>query len=133
MKKQKFVVIGNGMSAARAVEEILKRSHNRFEIVMFGAEKYGNYNRILLSNVLNQTQQPSEIFLNPLTWYQENFITLHAGVKVIEINREKKTVTGIKLSSQEVPYKVMSTYAGDRKSTRLNSSHNVPSRMPSSA
>ncbi len=49
---------------------------------MFGDEPYGNYNRILLSNVLNGTQDPSDIFLNPLEWYAENNITLHAPARV---------------------------------------------------
>ena len=34
MKKQKLVVIGNGMAGARVVEEILKRAPDRFEITM---------------------------------------------------------------------------------------------------
>ncbi len=104
MKKPTIVVIGNGMAGARVAEEILKRDSQQFKIVMFGAEPYGNYNRILLSNVLNQTQQPQEIFINPLTWYQENNIQLHAGVKAVKIDRENKKVIGIKLSGQDVPY-----------------------------
>ena len=56
--KKRVVVIGNGMAGARVVEEILKRDSDQFEITMFGAEPYGNYNRILLSNVLNQSQDP---------------------------------------------------------------------------
>ncbi len=103
--KRKLVVIGNGMAGARVVEEILKRDPNKFKITMFGAEPYGNYNRILLSNVLNQTQEPQEIFINPLSWYQENDITLHAGVKVIDIDRERKKVEGLKLSKADVAYK----------------------------
>ena len=52
-QKERLVVIGNGMAGARVVEEILTRDPDRFAITMFGAESYGNYNRILLSNVLN--------------------------------------------------------------------------------
>ena len=66
--KKKLVVVGNGMAGARVVEEILKRAPDRFDIVMFGAEQYGNYNRILLSNVLNGSQSAAEIFMNPLAW-----------------------------------------------------------------
>ena len=51
----------------------------RFDVTVFGDEPYGNYNRILLSNVLNGSQDAKEIFLNPLGWYAENGITLHAG------------------------------------------------------
>src|SRR6185295_18256016 len=91
--KQKRVVIGNGMAGARAVEEILARGGGElFDITMFGEEPYGNYNRILLSNVLNGTQEPTEIFLNPLNWYTEHDITLHAGIRVVAIDREAKVV-----------------------------------------
>ena len=56
------------MAGARVVEEVLKRAPDRFDIVTFGAEPYGNYNRILLSNVLNGSQAATEIFMNPLAW-----------------------------------------------------------------
>ena len=51
-----------------------------FDVTMFGDEPHGNYNRILLSSVLAGTQEPKDIFLNPLAWYAENGVTLHAGV-----------------------------------------------------
>jgi nitrite reductase (NADH) large subunit len=51
--KAQLVVIGNGMAGVRAVEEILNRNGaDLFDITVFGDEPYGNYNRILLSNVL---------------------------------------------------------------------------------
>ena len=88
MTKQKLVVIGNGMAGARAVEEVLARGGaEQFDITMFGDEPYGNYNRILLSNILSGVQDTSEIFINPLDWYAENNITLHAGARVTDIDR----------------------------------------------
>ena len=69
--KKKLIVIGNGMAGARTIEEILARGgREQFDITVFGDEPYGNYNRILLSNVLNGSQDPSEIFLNGLEWYR---------------------------------------------------------------
>jgi len=95
MSKQRLVVIGNGMAGARAVEEILARGGAElFDIVMFGDEPYGNYNRILLSNVVSGVQDPSEIFLNSLPWYEENDIRLHAGVRATAIDRVGKRVIG---------------------------------------
>ncbi|HZE12607.1 MAG TPA: FAD-dependent oxidoreductase, partial [Chthoniobacterales bacterium] len=83
------------MAGARAVEEILARGGaEQFEITMFGDEPYGNYNRILLSNVLNGSQRESEIYLNPLQWYRENGITLHVGVMADSILRRSKCVLG---------------------------------------
>jgi nitrite reductase (NADH) large subunit len=93
--KRKLVVIGNGMAGARTVEEILARGGaDQFDITMFGDEPYGNYNRILLSDVLNGSHDESDIFLNPLAWYEENGITLHAGVRVVKILRHARCVMG---------------------------------------
>src|SRR5580704_17661459 len=95
MSKQRLVVIGNGMAGARAVEEILARGGaDLFDIVMFGEEPYGNYNRSLVSNVVNGAQDPTEIFLNSLGWYDENKIRLHAGIKALAIDRAHKHVLG---------------------------------------
>src|SRR5882724_3066839 len=94
MPKQRLVVVGNGMAGARAVEEAIARgASSQFDIVMFGDEPYGNYNRILLSNILSGAQDTSEIFINPLDWYAQNGITLHAGARVTEIDRAAKVVT----------------------------------------
>ncbi len=93
MVKQRLVVVGNGMAGARAVEEVLSRGGDElFDIAMFGDEPYGNYNRILLSNVLSGIQDPAEIFINPLSWYAENNVTLHAGARVTGIDRAARVV-----------------------------------------
>lgn len=92
-QKQRLVIIGNGMAGARLVEEVLARQGQElFEIIVFGDEPYGNYNRILLSGVLAGTHDPKDIFLNPLAWYEENGITLHAGQRVNAIDRAAKLV-----------------------------------------
>jgi len=91
--RQRLVVIGNGMAGARTVEEILERGGaDLFEITMFGEEPHGNYNRILLSNVLNGSEDESGIVLNSLEWYEQNDIQLHAGTRVTRIDRYAKLV-----------------------------------------
>src|SRR5690606_454346 len=57
-----------------------------------GDETYGNYNRVLLSNVLARSQDPGDIFINPLDWYRENGVTLHAGVRIRGIERRGRRV-----------------------------------------
>ena len=95
MDKKQLVVIGNGMAGARTVEEILARGGaGQFEITMFGEEPTGNYNRILLSNVLNGSYKEEEIFLNPLSWYEENNIRLHAGKRASGLLRRARLVYG---------------------------------------
>jgi nitrite reductase (NADH) large subunit len=89
----RLVVIGNGMAGARTVEEILAREGaDAFSITMFGDEPYGNYNRIQLSNVLAGAEAEDDIFLNPMAWYDDNGITLRAGVRVVGIDPYAKVV-----------------------------------------
>jgi nitrite reductase (NADH) large subunit len=93
--KKRLVVIGNGMAGARTVEEILSRGGgDMFDITMFGDEPTGNYNRILLSNVLNGSYREEEIFLNPLAWYKENNINLLAGMRASGLLRRVRLVFG---------------------------------------
>ena len=90
--KEKLVVIGNGMAGIRTVEELLKVDPDAYEITVFGAEPYGNYNRIMLSPVLAGEKTIDEIMLNDEQWYVDNGIKLHKGKNVTEIDRVKRKV-----------------------------------------
>jgi len=92
MKKMKLVMVGNGMAGVRTLEELLKIAPELYDITVFGAEPHPNYNRILLSPVLAGEQTIDEIILNPVSWYEENGITLHLGKKVTRIDRVKRLV-----------------------------------------
>ncbi len=91
-KKQKLVLIGNGMAGIRTLEELFKLQPDRYEVTVFGAEPHPNYNRILLSPVLAGEQAFEDIVLNPLAWYAEHGITLHLGKEVTRIDRARRTV-----------------------------------------
>ena len=92
MRKMKLVMVGNGMAGVRTLEELLKISPDLYDITVFGAEPHPNYNRILLSPVLAGEQTIDEIILNPLSWYEDNGITLHLGKKVVKVDRVKRQV-----------------------------------------
>lgn len=92
MKKMKLVMIGNGMAGVRTIEELIKVAPELYDITVFGAESHPNYNRILLSPVLAGEQTLDEIVLNSWDWYKDNHITLHAGKRVIEVDRIKRIV-----------------------------------------
>jgi nitrite reductase (NADH) large subunit len=110
--QQQLVVIGNGMAGARAVEEILARGGGeQFAITVFGDEPYGNYNRIMLSHVL-AGEDAEEIYLNPLDWYSDNAITLHAGVRVVRIDRFARKVFAD--DGQVLPYDKLIIATGSR-------------------
>jgi nitrite reductase (NADH) large subunit len=65
VKKQKLVMVGNGMAGVRTLEELLKIEPDLYDITVFGAEPHPNYNRIMLSPVLAGEQTVDEIILNP--------------------------------------------------------------------
>lgn len=92
MKKMKLVMVGNGMAGVRTLEELLKIAPDLYEITVFGAEPHPNYNRIALSPVLAGEQTLEEIILNPVSWYEDNGITLHLGKKVVEVDRSRRIV-----------------------------------------
>ena len=92
MKKEKLVLVGNGMAGVRTLEEIIKLNPDKYDITVFGAEPYGNYNRILLSPVLAGEKTIDEIMLNDIHWYEENNIQLFKGIKVTNIDRKNRIV-----------------------------------------
>lgn len=92
MKKMKLVLVGNGMAGVRTLEELLKLAPDIYDITVFGAEPYGNYNRILLSPVLAGEQTVEDIMLNDLDWYARNDITLHTNARVVRIDRQRRIV-----------------------------------------
>jgi nitrite reductase (NADH) large subunit len=100
--RSKLVVVGNGMAGIRALEELLKIAPDLYDVTVFGAEPHPNYNRILLSPVLAGEQTIDEIILNPLAWYAENGVTLHAGKKVERVDRVKRVV--IAEDGTQAPY-----------------------------
>ncbi|MEO5861542.1 MAG: nitrite reductase large subunit NirB [Burkholderiales bacterium] len=92
MKKMNLIMVGNGMAGVRTLEELLKIAPEQYNITVFGAEPYANYNRILLSPVLAGEQTIKDIMLNDVDWYEANHITLHLGKKIARIDRVNRTV-----------------------------------------
>jgi nitrite reductase (NADH) large subunit len=92
MSKPRLVVVGNGMAGIRTVEELLRLRPELYDITVFGAEPYPNYNRILLSPVLAGEQTLEGIVLNPRAWYEAQGIALHTGSPVVEIDRRQRQV-----------------------------------------
>jgi nitrite reductase (NADH) large subunit len=92
--KQRLVVIGNGMAGMRTVEELLAAAPDKYEITVFGAEPFGNYNRIMLSAVLSGEKNLDDIVINSREWYTDNDITLYVGEAkaVVHIDRAGRKV-----------------------------------------
>ena len=91
-KRQKLVVVGNGMAPGRMLEELLKKSPRLYDITIFNAEPRVNYDRIMLSPVLSAEKSFEDIIIHDDEWYAENGITLHKGKRVARIDRDTKIV-----------------------------------------
>ncbi|XJZ28750.1 nitrite reductase large subunit NirB [Bacillota bacterium Lsc_1132] len=102
MEKQKLVLIGNGMAGVKCMEEILRHQPDRFDVTIIGSEPHVNYNRILLSTVLQGGMSLKEITINDRSWYEENNIQLFTGEKVLKIDKAKQVLKTDK--NREVSY-----------------------------
>lgn len=92
MGKKKLVLVGNGMAGVRCLEEILKLDPTGFEITIFGSEPHVNYNRILLSSILQGSASFGDITLHDHEWYEQHYIHLFTGETVIEIDKRIQVV-----------------------------------------
>ncbi|CAM3582086.1 NADPH-nitrite reductase [Aeromicrobium ponti] len=93
MAKEKLVLIGNGMAGIRCVEEILHHDPGRFSISVFGSEKHLNYNRILLSSILQGKSSIENLTIHKSDWYVKNQIELFKNETVMKLNTAKKKIT----------------------------------------
>ncbi|MFL0451811.1 nitrite reductase large subunit NirB [Bacillus altitudinis] len=90
--KEKLVLVGNGMAGIRTLENILKTDNERFDMTVFGTEPYPNYNRILLSKVLQGDTKTEDITLNDWNWYKEHHIQLFTNETIVKIDPDNQTV-----------------------------------------
>lgn len=105
MEKRKLVVIGNGMAGVRCVEEILNIDRDAFDITIFGKEPHPNYNRILLSKVLQGDTSIDDITINDWKWYEDNQIKLYTNDAVMKVDTRNRIVvaeSGRKVSYDEL-------------------------------
>ncbi|MGO9742660.1 MAG: nitrite reductase large subunit NirB [Roseiarcus sp.] len=101
-KKLELVVIGNGMAGMRTIETLLERAPGLYDITVFGAEPYGNYNRILLSPVLAGEKTVDDIILNAESWYEEHDVRLRKGETIDMIDR--RTCEVVTENGARTPY-----------------------------
>ena len=81
-----LVIVGNGMAAARLVDQLAKAALGRYAIAVIGDEPRLAYNRVLLSSVLAGETASHEIELRPADWWRERGVTLKYGCTVTEID-----------------------------------------------
>jgi len=93
-----LVVVGNGMAAARLVEELTKIAQGRYAIAVIGDEPRLAYNRVLLSSVLAGETASHDIELRPASWWRDRGVTLKYGCLATEIDVGRRE---LKIANEE--------------------------------
>jgi nitrite reductase (NADH) large subunit len=101
VKAQKLVMIGNGMAGLACLDAILARDPS-WNASVFDEEPQLGYNRILLSSLIAGECAPADLITHDAAWYESRGVRLRAGVRVTEIDRERRCVRDD--TGSETPY-----------------------------
>jgi len=93
-----LVVVGNGMAAARLVDELAKAALGRYAIAVIGDEPRLAYNRVLLSSVLAGEAASHDIELKSAAWWRHRGVTLKYGCLATEIDVGRRE---LKIANEE--------------------------------
>jgi len=112
-----LVIVGNGMAAARLVDELAKVALGRYAIAVIGEEPRLAYNRVLLSSVLAGETTSQDIELRPASWWSERGVTLKYGCRAtaIDVGRRELKVAG----GERIPFSKLVLTTGS-SALRLN-------------
>jgi nitrite reductase (NADH) large subunit len=100
-------VIGNGMAAARLVDELARRALGRYAVAVIGEEPRLAYNRVLLSALLADEVGFDDIELRPARWWRDHGVTLRYGVRATAVDAAARNVTlagGTRLSFSKLVF-----------------------------
>ena len=91
-RKKKLAIVGNGMGTCRLLDELVRRdATSRYEITVFGEERGGAYNRIMLGKVLSG-DAPDAIVTKTPEWYDSHNIRLIQSTRVTRLDTLRKVV-----------------------------------------
>ena len=93
-----LVIVGNGMAAARLVDELARTALGRYAVAVIGEEPRLAYNRVLLSSVLAGETGSHEIELRPADWWRHRGVTVRYGYRVTEIDTGRRE---LKIAGEE--------------------------------
>jgi nitrite reductase (NADH) large subunit len=102
-----LIVIGNGMAAARLVDELARRALGRYAVAVIGEEPRLAYNRVLLSALLADEVGFDDIELRPARWWRDRGVTLRYGVRATAVDASARNVTlagGTRLSFSKLVF-----------------------------
>jgi nitrite reductase (NADH) large subunit len=109
---ESLVIVGNGMSAAKLVEQLSARALGRYAIAVIGEEPQLAYNRVLLSSVLANDVTVADTELKPRQWWKDRGVTLLYGQAATSVDR---SIRRVRLASgASIPYSKLVFATGSR-------------------
>jgi nitrite reductase (NADH) large subunit len=78
-RRERLIVVGNGMVGLRFVEELVARAEGRYRISIIGKEPQPAYNRVLLSSLLAGEVSAPDVRFRDRGWYAEHGLELLLG------------------------------------------------------
>ena len=90
--QQRLIIIGNGMVGHHCVEQLIERGAlAQYRVHVFSEEPLRAYDRVHLSEYFTG-RDAEALALSAAALYQTPGVTLHLGVPVLEIDRERREV-----------------------------------------
>jgi len=89
---QHIVVIGNGMVGYKFCEKLIAKAPGKFKLTVLGEEPRPAYDRVHLSAYFSGTTA-EELTMAPISWYEQNNISLHLRELVTGIDTATKIIT----------------------------------------
>ena len=104
-----IIVVGNGMVGYKFCEKFVSHEKSKnFQLVVFGEEPRPAYDRVHLSEYF-ESQDAKALEMAPKEWYLENQIELVTSERVLDINRDSKTISTSKDRIFSYDYLVLAT------------------------
>lgn len=108
-----IIIIGNGMAGYKFCEKFVAylnetSTQEKFELSIFGEEKYLAYNRVNLSNYLTN-EQVDDLIMAPAEWYESNHIRVHLNERIVDIRKEEKCIVSENGNIYPYDYLVLAT------------------------
>ncbi|HYH55589.1 MAG TPA: nitrite reductase large subunit NirB, partial [Anseongella sp.] len=105
----KVIVVGNGMVGYKFCEKLRKKAGAaEIRIRVYGEEPRPAYDRVHLSEYF-AGKTAEDLLMAPLSWYSENQVELVTGELVTAIDREQKTITTHKGTTEAYDKLVLAT------------------------
>ena len=91
-KRERLIIVGNGMVSHRFCLELSKQEESgRFDVQIFGDEPIPAYDRVHLTNYFNSSDS-SELSLGTEDWYSQRGYELKTGTRIQSILADSKEV-----------------------------------------